>query len=108
MSPQIEILTKESRGALPAELPYFDAVRSINSATYFVAAFASGDFTKLRHAVRDYMHEPYRLLHIAGGPRGDRGGRGGRRVHPGWLSGSGIERPLPVPAARARMPSKRR
>ena len=29
-----ELLTKESRGALPASLPYFDAVRSVNSAAY--------------------------------------------------------------------------
>jgi homoserine kinase len=88
VSPQIEILTKESRGTLPPTLPYFDAVRSINSATYLVAAFAARDFGKLRHAVRDYMHEPYRLPQIAGGRQAiDAGVAAG--AFTGWLSGSG-------------------
>ena len=57
---------EESRGALPATLPYFDAVKSVNSAAYIVAAFASGDFAKLRHAAGDFLHEPYRLPGIPG------------------------------------------
>ena len=56
-SPSVELLTKESRGVLPSSLPYFDAVKSINSAAYLTAAFATGDFEKLRHAVGDFMHE---------------------------------------------------
>ena len=46
-SPKAELLTKESRGILPATLPYFDAVKSINSAAYLTAVFATGDFEKL-------------------------------------------------------------
>ncbi|MSU70459.1 MAG: homoserine kinase [Opitutaceae bacterium] len=87
-SPQVEILTKESRGALPPALPFFDAVRSINSAAYLVAAFAARDYAKLRQAVRDYMHEPYRLPRIAGGRAAiDAGVETG--AYTGWLSGSG-------------------
>ena len=48
-SPDVEMLTKESRGVLPATLSYFDAVKSINSASYLVAAFVSGDYERLRH-----------------------------------------------------------
>lgn len=87
-SPSVELLTKESRGVLPAELPFFDAVKSINSAAYLVAAFATGDYARLRHAVSDFMHEPYRLPKIRGGREAIAAGvaAGG---YTGWLSGSG-------------------
>lgn len=87
-SPLVEISTKESRGKLPAHLPYFDAVRSINSATYLVAAMATGEFDRLRHAVSDFMHEPYRLPHIPGAAEAIAAGvKAG--AYCGWLSGSG-------------------
>ena len=69
-------------------LPYFDAVRSINSATYLVAAFASGDYDRLRHAVSDFMHEPYRLPSIPGARAAiDAGCAAGALT--GWRSGGG-------------------
>jgi homoserine kinase len=87
-SPNGEMLTKESRGVLPATLPYFDAVKSINSAAYFTAAFATGDYEKLRHAVADFMHEPYRLPKIRGGRDAISAGISAGALT-GWLSGSG-------------------
>lgn len=88
VSPAVAVLTKESRGALPATVPYFDAVRSINSAAYLTAAFVAGDFAKLRHAGGDFMHEPYRLPRIPGGrPAIEAGVAAGALT--GWLSGSG-------------------
>lgn len=88
VSPSSEIATKESRGALPSQLPYFDAVRSVNSAVYLTAAFATGDFAKLRGAVTDFLHEPFRLPKIAGGREAiDAGVNAGALT--GWLSGSG-------------------
>lgn len=87
-SPSVELLTKESRGVLPKELPYFDAVKSINSAAYLVAAFATGDYARLRHAVTDFMHEPYRLPKIRGGSDAIAAGVAAG-AHAGWLSGSG-------------------
>ena len=88
VSPHVELLTKESRGALPATLPYFDAVKSINSAAYLVAAFASGDYARLREAAGDFMHEPYRLPKIPGARAAiDAGIAAGALT--GWLSGSG-------------------
>lgn len=88
VSPSVELLTKVSRGVLPATLPYFDAVKSINSATYLVAAIASRRYGELRHAVSDFMHEPYRLPGIRGG--GDAIAAGIRAgALTGWLSGSG-------------------
>lgn len=87
-SPETELLTKESRGALPANLPYFDAVRSVNSAAFLVAAFATGDYARLRHAAGDYLHEPYRLPRIPGGRAAIKAGIAAGALT-GWLSGSG-------------------
>jgi homoserine kinase len=87
-SPLLEVSTHASRGTLPAKLPYFDAVKSINSATYFVAAMATGDFDRLRHAMGDFMHEPYRLPGIPGAAAAITAGvKAGALA--GWLSGSG-------------------
>lgn len=87
-SPLLEVSTHASRGTLPGKLPYFDAVRSINSATYFVAAMMSGDYERFRHAVSDYMHQPYRLPGIPGATEAIAAGvKAGALT--GWLSGSG-------------------
>jgi homoserine kinase len=88
VSPANELLTKDSRGALPRTVPYFDAVKSINSAAYIVAAFATGDFVRLRHTTGDFMHEPYRLPKIPGGAEAIAAGVGAG-AFTGWLSGSG-------------------
>lgn len=87
-SPDQELETKKARGILPKELPYFDAVKSVNSATYVVAAFLSGEYDRLRHAVKDFLHEPYRLPLIPGAkPAIEAGIAAGALT--GWLSGSG-------------------
>jgi homoserine kinase len=87
-SPSVELLTKESRGVLPSTLPYFDAVRSINSAAYLVAALATGDYARLREAQGDFMHEPYRLPRIRGAREAISAGLAAGALT-GWLSGSG-------------------
>lgn len=87
-SPNQELETKKARGILPKELPYFDAVKSVNSATYVVAAFLSGEYDRLKHAVKDFLHEPYRLPLIPGAkPAIEAGIAAGALT--GWLSGSG-------------------
>ena len=87
-SPSVELLTKESRGALPKTVPFADAARSVNSAAYLTAAFATGDYEKLRHAAADFLHEPYRLPKIPGARAAiEAGGAAGALC--GWLSGSG-------------------
>lgn len=88
VSPSVEVVTKASRGALPAQLRFFDAVKSVNSAVYLTAAFATGDYAKLRGAVSDFFHEPYRLPGIPGARAAiDAGVAAGALT--GWLSGSG-------------------
>ncbi len=87
-SPAFEMRTKESRGVLPPTLPFADAARSVNGAAFLTAAFATGDFEKLRHAAGDFLHEPYRLPRIPGAREAiDRGVAAGALT--GWLSGSG-------------------
>lgn len=87
-SPSQELETKKARGILPKELPYFDAVRSINSASYVTAAFLTGEYDRLAHAVADFMHEPYRLPLIPGARDTIAAGLAAGALT-GWLSGSG-------------------
>ena len=87
-SPDLEMPTKESRGVLPPTLPFFDAVKSVNSAAYLTAAFATRDYARLRGAASDFLHEPYRLLRIPGGREAIAAGVAAGALT-GWLSGSG-------------------
>lgn len=88
VSPAQELETKKARGILPKELPYFDAVRSVNSAAYVTAAFLTGEFDRLEHAVADFLHEPYRLPLIPGARDAIEAGVEAGALT-GWLSGSG-------------------
>ncbi len=88
VSPVQELETKKARGILPKELPYFDAIKSVNSATYLVAAIMTGEYDRLRHAVCDYLHEPYRLPLIPGAHAAIQAGVAAGALT-GWLSGSG-------------------
>jgi len=87
-SPSQELETKKARGILPQALPYFDAVKSVNSATYVVAAILSGEYDRLRDAVSDFLHEPYRLPLIPGAKSAIEAGVAAGALT-GWLSGSG-------------------
>jgi len=106
-SPALEVRTKESRGVLPATLPFSDAAHSVNSAAFLTAAFATGDFEKLRIAAGDLLHEPYRLPRIPGAREAiERGVAAGALT--GWLSGSGssvlcVARPVATDAVAAAM-----
>jgi len=88
VSPDQELETKKARGILPKEIPYFDAIKSVNSAAYVVAAFVSGEYDRLHDAVRDFLHEPYRLPLIPGAKSAIEAGVAAGALT-GWLSGSG-------------------
>jgi homoserine kinase len=88
VSPSTEIATHGSRQVLPTQISHGDAVRSVNSAAFLTAAITSGNFAKLRGAVEDFLHEPYRLPDITGAAAAIKAGtRAGALT--GWLSGSG-------------------
>ena len=87
-SPALEMPTKKARAVLPQKIRHADAVRSINSAAYLTAAFATRDYARLRHAVADFMHEPFRLPRIPGARAAITAGIDAGALT-GWLSGSG-------------------
>jgi homoserine kinase len=88
VAPRIEMRTGESRSVLPGRIPHLDAVRSVNAAAFLVAAFATGEYARLKHAVADFLHEPYRLPRIPGGRKAIESGVAAGALT-GWLSGSG-------------------
>ena len=88
VSPGYEVLTENSRRVLPDSIPFNDVVRSANSLAFLVGALVSGEFTRLKDAVNDYIHQPYReLLNPFGHESIDAGCHAG--AFTGWLSGSG-------------------
>ncbi len=61
MVPAVEFLTSESRGLLPEELPYTNAVQSSAAANVLSAALLRGDWhTAGRMMEKDAFHEPFR------------------------------------------------
>ena len=64
--PDYKISTEESRGVLPKELSLHDAVFNIQRASLFVVAITMGDYSLLREAVEDRIHQRYRSKLIKG------------------------------------------
>lgn len=58
--PERPLATRDMRAALPATVPFEDAVHNVGAASLAVAAFASGRLELLRAATVDRLHEPYR------------------------------------------------
>lgn len=88
LSPDLEIETEVSRQSLPKELPFAEVVKSLNSLAYLVSVFATGEYEKLRGAVSDFIHQPYRLPNIPGAEAAITAGIEAG-AYTGWLSGSG-------------------
>jgi homoserine kinase len=88
LAPDLEIETEVSRRALPKELPFSEVVNSLNSLAFLVSVFSTGEFEKLRGAVTDFVHQPYRLPNIPGAEAAIAAGIEAG-AYTGWLSGSG-------------------
>lgn len=58
--PDTKIETQAARKILPDSVTLPDAVSNVQHSSLLVAAFASGDYGMIRHAVRDELHEKYR------------------------------------------------
>lgn len=58
--PERPMSTAAMRTALPATVPFADAVHNVGAASLAVAAFASGRLDLLVAATDDRLHEPYR------------------------------------------------
>ncbi len=88
VAPAYKVLTNNSRRVLPDVIPFNDVVRSANSLAFLVGVLVSGDFARLKGAVNDYIHQPYReLLNPFGSESIEAGCHEG--AYTGWLSGSG-------------------
>ncbi len=86
--PDFEIETDAARAALPATIPFADAVNNVANAAGITAAFASANYPALAGCFADTLHQPHRSSLIpcldsviaAAEKAGALGG---------WLSGSG-------------------
>ena len=59
--PSSSLATEKARALLPATYSREDAVANIQAATLLVAAFSQGRGDLLRIAMRDRLHQPYRM-----------------------------------------------
>lgn len=64
--PDVKLSTQESREALPPAVPMADAVFNIGHAALAIEALRSGDVALLQAALKDRLHQPYRLPLIPG------------------------------------------
>ncbi len=64
--PDFFVATKKSRGVLPSQVDFKDAVYNISHASMFQAAMLSGDMAALKMGVRDKLHQQYRKNYVDG------------------------------------------
>jgi len=64
--PTFELSTAHARAVLPAEYSRKDAVYNIQRAALTVAALTTGNWSLIREAMRDRIHQPYRAKLIPG------------------------------------------
>lgn len=62
--PDFQLKTSEARDALPDVYSRADLVFNLSRSALWVAAVASGDYSLLREACRDRMHQPYRARFV--------------------------------------------
>lgn len=58
--PDIKVETQAARKILPDSISLSEAVSNVQHSSLLVAAFASGSYGIIKHAVRDKLHEKYR------------------------------------------------
>lgn len=89
ISPDREVKTNDSRSVLPASLLFTEVVQSLNSLSYFLGTFLSGEYRKLASVdLVEYIHQPYRLGAIPGGKEALVAAKEAG-AWSAWLSGSG-------------------
>jgi len=86
--PDFEVATPDARRVLPATLDRKRAVESCVNACRVTAAFLTRDYTALRGAFIDHLHQPHREPLIPFLPKVIAAGESAGALG-GWLSGSG-------------------
>lgn len=64
--PDFSLRTAHSRGVLPQKVAFQDAVDNLSRLAFLLHCFASGDYTNLRFACEDSLHQNYRAQLIPG------------------------------------------
>lgn len=64
--PDFEVSTEAARRVMPETIPHADGVYNVSHVALTVAALLSGQFTHLRVAMRDRLHQPYRAHLVPG------------------------------------------
>jgi homoserine kinase len=64
--PDFELKTTDARRVLPESFEFRDVVYNVSHAAFFVGAFITGNFSSLRFAMEDKLHQPYRESLIPG------------------------------------------
>lgn len=64
--PDVHLLTKEARAALPLAVPFPDAIFNSSRLALLIRALETADYAKLAIAMHDRLHQPYRLPLIPG------------------------------------------
>lgn len=64
--PRFQLATEKARHILPEQVSMKDAVFNIGHASLLVAAFCTGRYEMIRHAMKDALHQPYRATLIPG------------------------------------------
>jgi homoserine kinase len=66
VAPEFELKTADARKVLPGSFEFRDVVYNVGHAAFFVGAFITGNFSSLRFAMEDRLHQPYRESLIPG------------------------------------------
>ena len=64
--PPFSLSTRKARAALPELVTLKDAVYNLSHASLLTAAIASGEIDLLQYAMRDTLHQPYRMPLVPG------------------------------------------
>ncbi|MFQ3548594.1 MAG: homoserine kinase [Armatimonadota bacterium] len=64
--PSFELKTSDARKVLPESFSFQDVVYNVGHSAFFVSAFITGNFSSLKFAMEDRLHQPYRESLIPG------------------------------------------
>ncbi len=67
--PEFDLPTRAARETLPPRIAFADAVFNVGNTALLVEAFRKGDWDLLGKAMRDRLHQPYRMRLIPGAER---------------------------------------
>ena len=66
LTPEFSLSTAASRGVLPEHIPHADAVFNVQRVALFLQAVQSKNYSLLREALRDRLHQPFRQHLVPG------------------------------------------